>query len=75
VIEQWGHPNLPISHWIGELNVDDPKISGDARNSHNYILQYGSDGYQLMCPRIGLAKKASSYKCNENTSKNKEAAI
>jgi hypothetical protein len=36
VIEQRGHPDLPISHWGGELDVDDPKFPGDARNSRNH---------------------------------------
>jgi hypothetical protein len=31
--------NLPISHWVGELDVDDPKFPGDARNScNNYTM-------------------------------------
>jgi hypothetical protein len=36
VIDERGCPDLPISRWVGELDVDDPKIPGDARNSHNH---------------------------------------
>jgi hypothetical protein len=36
VIEQRGRLNLPISRWGGELDVDDPKFPGDARNSRNH---------------------------------------
>jgi hypothetical protein len=35
VIEQRGGADPPISHWGGELDVDDPKFPGDARNSRN----------------------------------------
>jgi hypothetical protein len=38
-------------------------------------LHHGSDGYQVVCPWIGLTKKARSCKCNENTNKNEKAAI
>jgi hypothetical protein len=40
LIEQRARLDLPISRWGGELNVDDPKFPGDARNSHN---QYTTD--------------------------------
>jgi hypothetical protein len=36
VIEQKGRPDLPISHWAGELDVDDLKFPSDARNSLNH---------------------------------------
>jgi hypothetical protein len=35
-LHQRGCPDLPISHWVGELDVDDPKFPGDARNSRNH---------------------------------------
>jgi hypothetical protein len=38
-------------------------------------LHHVSDGYKLMYPWISLTMKASSRRCNENTSKNEEAAI
>jgi hypothetical protein len=36
VMEQRGRPDLPISHWGGELDIDDPKFPINSRNSHNH---------------------------------------
>jgi hypothetical protein len=36
LMEQRGCPNLSISRWVGELDVDDSKFPGDAINSRNH---------------------------------------
>jgi hypothetical protein len=71
MIDQKGCPGLPISCWVGELDIDDPKFSGDVRNSHNHY----TTTLMVTCPRVGLVKKSSSCKRNDNTSKNEEATI
>jgi hypothetical protein len=55
VIDQRGCPDLLISHWVGELDVDDPKFPGDAKSSHNHCIKapllINSCVYELALPR------------------------
>jgi hypothetical protein len=55
VIEQRGCPDLLISHLVGELNIDDLKFFGDARNSHNHYttapMVTNSCVHELASPR------------------------
>jgi hypothetical protein len=58
LIEQRGHPDLPISHWGGELDIDDLKFPDDARNSRNLyttaLMVTNSCFHEMFSPR-GLA--------------------
>jgi hypothetical protein len=36
VMEQRGCPDLPLSRWVEELDVDDSKFPSDTRNSCNH---------------------------------------
>jgi hypothetical protein len=53
MIDQKGCPDLLISCWVGELDIDDPKFSGDVRNSHNHYTT------TLMLPVHELASSRS----------------
>jgi hypothetical protein len=48
-----GCPDLLISHWVGELDVDDSKFPGDARNSRNHYTT------ALMVTNLSVHKLAS----------------
>jgi hypothetical protein len=74
LIEQRGCPDLPISRWVGELDVDDLKFSGDARNSRNHyttvLMVTNSCVHELASPRrLALANATRTQ------AKNEEAAI
>jgi hypothetical protein len=49
-----GRPNLPISCWGGELDIDDLKFPGDARNSRNHYTT------ALMVTKSGFHESALS---------------
>jgi hypothetical protein len=55
LMEQRGCPNLPLSHWVGELDVDDLKFPSDARNSCNHYTTAPIDSnscvHELASPR------------------------
>ena len=56
----------------GELDIDDPKFPGAARNSCNHYTMSPLVSNSIVLPQISIVKKASSCRCNENTIKNEE---
>jgi hypothetical protein len=55
LIEQRGCPDLLISRWVGELDVDDPKFPDDAKISRNHYtmapMVTNSCVHELASPR------------------------